>query len=148
MCSFSWILRRAAGDGKFVSLLTLTLLSLLSLRAELNPELLEVLLPRPTCLGLEGRLDLNFCNIVCLGVPWLSDWTPCDWSIFLPLALGGLNPLSTSETNWIELSEIRKAFPFIQSVYLLSYLFNSIVFPLQNILGFVVKRDRNIWKIK
>ena len=47
--SLSWILLRAAGEGKLVSELTLTeLLSLRSLRAELNPLLLLVLLPRPT----------------------------------------------------------------------------------------------------
>ena len=50
-----------------VSLLTLRLLSLRSLLAELNPLELEVLLPSPTCLGLEGRLDLNFCNMDCFG---------------------------------------------------------------------------------
>ena len=50
-----------------VSLLTLRLLSLRSLLAELNPLELEVLLPSPTCLGLEGRFDLNFCNMDCLG---------------------------------------------------------------------------------
>ena len=48
MTSLSWILLRAAGEGKFVSELTLTELSLRSLRAELNPLLLLVLLPRPT----------------------------------------------------------------------------------------------------
>ena len=51
MTSLSWILLRAAGEGKFVSELTLTELSLRSLRAELNPLLLLVLLPRPTCSG-------------------------------------------------------------------------------------------------
>lgn len=49
MTSLSWIRLRAAGEGKLVSELTLTeLLSLRSLRAELNPLLLLVLLPRPT----------------------------------------------------------------------------------------------------
>ena len=42
------------------NILTLTLLSLRSLLAELKPLELEVLLPSPTCLGLEGRPDLNF----------------------------------------------------------------------------------------
>ena len=51
------------------SLLTLRLLSLRSLLAELNPLELEVLLPSPTCLGLEGRLDLNFCSMDCLAGP-------------------------------------------------------------------------------
>ena len=46
--SLSWILLRAAGEGKLVSELRLTeLLSLRSLRAELNPLLLLVLLPSP-----------------------------------------------------------------------------------------------------
>ena len=48
------------------SILTLTLLSLRSLLAELKPLELEVLLPSPTCRGLEGRLDRNFCSIDCL----------------------------------------------------------------------------------
>ena len=44
---FSLILLSADGDGKLVSLLMLTELSLPTDRAELNPLELEVLLPRP-----------------------------------------------------------------------------------------------------
>ena len=44
---FSLILLSADGDGKLVSLLTLTELSLPTDRAELNPLELEVRLPRP-----------------------------------------------------------------------------------------------------
>ena len=43
----SLILLSAEGDGKFVSLLMLTELSLPTDRAELNPLELEVLLPKP-----------------------------------------------------------------------------------------------------
>ena len=52
--SNSLILRKAEGDGKFVSLLKLTELSLPTDRALLNPLELEVRLPRPRLISLKG----------------------------------------------------------------------------------------------
>lgn len=48
---FSLILRKADGDGKLVSLLKLTELSLPTDRAELNPLELDVRFPRPVSRG-------------------------------------------------------------------------------------------------
>ena len=72
--SVSCILRNADGEGKFVSLLRLTLDSLLSDLAELNPLELEVLFPSPRLIGLFVMAMLVF-PILNLSI---TDCFPCS----------------------------------------------------------------------